>query len=351
MSCLVHGGDWAGFQAEYGTLPLDFSANISPLGLPSGVKQAIVEALPAQERYPDPLCRALRVALGESLNCPPDWILCGNGAADLIWRLALTCKPRKALVLAPTFAEYGAALQSVGCRVELHLLKEEEGFRLGRDILPKIGPDTDLVLLCEPNNPTGRTTDHALLVEILRRCEAMGIWLVVDECFNAFLQIPEAHTLRNFLAESRHLLLLSAFTKWYAMAGIRLGYALSSNRKLLWQMQQNGQPWSVSGLAQAAGIAALQETAYSAALHALIQQERPRLAAGLVDLGCRVIPGEANYLLFFCEKPDFVSLLREKGVLVRDCSNYVGLCSGWYRAAVRGRQENDAFLQVMKEVL
>lgn len=351
MNQLVHGGDWAGYQAQYGRMPLDFSANISPLGLPAGVAKAVVEALPDQERYPDPLCRALCSAIGASFRLPSEWVLCGNGAADLIWRLTLAKRPRKALLLAPTFAEYAAALHSVDCVVEQHLLLPENEFRLGCDILPKISRDTDLVLLCEPNNPTGRTTERSLLMEILQHCQACGALLVVDECFNEFLEDPKAHTLEGCLAEYPNLMILRAFTKWYAMAGLRLGYAISSNPELLDEMRRSGQPWTVSGLAQAAGIAALREKEYSQTLHALIGRERPRLAAGLTALGCRVIPGEANYLLFFCDTPELAQKLRQNGVLIRDCSNYPGLQPGWYRAAVRTREENDAFLKALKEVL
>lgn len=351
MPQLTHGGDWAGFAAEYGTMPLDFSANISPLGLPEGVRRAIAEAAAAQDRYPDPLCRELSAAIAENHGLPADWVLCGNGAADLIWRLALACKPRRALVTAPTFAEYAAALHSVDCVVAEYLLKPETAFAVEETILDAITPETDLVLLCEPNNPTGRTTDPALLRAVLDRCALNGTLLVVDECFNEFLDEPAAHTLAGCLPDHPNLLILKAFTKWYAMAGVRLGYLLGSNTALLERLRAAGQPWSVSGLAQAAGLAALRETEYSRTLHALIAAQRPRMAAGLAKLGCRVIPGQANYLLFSHDRQDLVAAMRRKGVLLRDCANYTGLGPGWYRCAVRSAAENDAFLQALKEVL
>lgn len=351
MPQLTHGGDWAGFAAEYGTMPLDFSANISPLGLPEGVRLAIAEAAAGQDRYPDPLCRELCAAIGQSRGLPGGWVLCGNGAADLIWRLALALKPRHALIAAPTFAEYAAALKSVSCTVEPVFLSAHEDFAVGEAFLERIRPGVDLVLLCEPNNPTGRTTDPALLRRILERCHANGTRLVVDECFNEFLDDPAAHTLEGELGTYPELLLLKAFTKWYAMAGVRLGYALCRNTELLGRMRDAGQPWAVSGLAQAAGVAALREEKYSRRLHALIAAQRPLLAAGLAELGCRVIPGQANYLLFYHERRDLAAALRHRGVLLRDCSNYPGLGSGWYRCAVRGAEENRAFLQAMKEVL
>ena len=117
MQTLTHGGDWMGYREQFGRDALDFSANVSPLGLPKGVADAITAALPQADRYPDPLCRTLRAALSEAEGLPANQILCGNGAADLIFRLALAVKPRRALVTAPTFAEYATALETVGCTV------------------------------------------------------------------------------------------------------------------------------------------------------------------------------------------------------------------------------------------
>jgi hypothetical protein len=125
---LVHGGDWAGYRARFGHDALDFSANVSPLGLPQGVADAIAAALPTADRYPDPLCRELRTALSRAEQLPEPWILCGNGAADLIYRLVWALKPRRALLPAPTFAEYAAALESVGCEVKRKTLHETDDF-------------------------------------------------------------------------------------------------------------------------------------------------------------------------------------------------------------------------------
>ena len=130
-----------------------------------------------------------------------------------------------------------------------------------------------------------------------------------------------------------------------------MGYALCANEELLEQMRRSGQPWAVSTPAQAAGMAALEQTEYSDRLHALIAAERPRLQTALAELGCRVVPGEANYLLFFHPCVELAERLRKKGVLVRECKNYPGLGQGWYRAAVRTPEENGAFLHALREVL
>ena len=161
---LVHGGDWAGYRAEFGRDALDFSANVSPLGLPEGVARAITAALPTADRYPDPLCRELRAKLALHEGVPAEQILCGNGAADLIFRLVWARKPRRALVTAPTFAEYATALESVGCTVERFFLREQEDFAVTDAFCAAIRPGVDTVFLCQPNNPTGQLTALPLVV-------------------------------------------------------------------------------------------------------------------------------------------------------------------------------------------
>lgn len=349
---LVHGGDWAGFEMEYGAPPLDFSSNVSPLGLPEGVRRAAAEALWDAERYPDPLCRELRRAIAEAEGVSVDWCLCGGGSADLIYRAALAVRPGRALVTAPGFAEYAAALELVRCDTAHYPLKEETGFALDRDFLNAVTPDTDIVFLCQPNNPTGQSVPRSLLASLLERCREVRALLVVDECFCDFLDDPGAYAMKGWLGEYENLLILKAFTKLYAMAGLRLGYCLCACAPLLDAMRTAGQPWAVSGPAQAAGAAALRETGYVQAVRTLISRERSWLGGELTRLGFWVIPGEANYLLFFSPKP-LAEPLRRRGILIRDCGNYRGLRSGWYRAAVRAHEENcrltAALADVMKE--
>ena len=240
MENLVHGGDWAGYRAQFGRDALDFSANV----------------IPTADRYPDPLCRELRAKLALHEGVPADHILCGNGAADLIFRLVWAKKPRRALVTAPTFAEYAAALETVGCTVERFILPAADDFAVPEAFLSAIDDRVDLVFLCQPNNPTGQLTPPDLVARILQRCTACGALLVLDECFLDFLPDHAQLTAKPLLG-SGDLLILKAFTKLYGMAGVRLGYALRADTALLGAMQHTGQPWAVSSLAQAAGLAAL----------------------------------------------------------------------------------------------
>lgn len=347
---LVHGGDWAGYSEEYGVKPLDFSANVSPLGVPQGVRQAIANAAQSADRYPDPLCRSLCRKLAVHEKVPASWILCGNGAADLIFRAVLAKKPKKALLTAPAFAEYEAALAACGCQVEYHFLREENGFRLDEGFLQAIVPGVDMVFLCEPNNPTGVSTPRELLLRVLERCRCCGALLMLDECFADFMQEPEQHTMKSALAQFPNLVILKAFTKLYAMAGVRLGYSLCADGEMMEKMRNAGQPWAVSSLAQAAGEAALDETAYVEEVRRMVHRERPWMICQLTELGFRVVPGEANYLLFHCPAP-LIQPLRQRGILLRSCSNYRGLDKHWYRTAVRTHEENIRLLQALSEVV
>ena len=344
-----HGGDWAGFYAAHGALPLDFSANISPLGLPKGVRETVIRALDQADRYPDPLCRDLRKAIGNAWQVPPNWVLCGNGAGDLIERAVQAVRPRLALVTAPTFSEYPAALRRIGCAVREVFLHPEDQFRLTEEFLSEITPDVDMVFLCEPNNPTGVTTDPALLRQILDRCAVFGARLVVDECFNGLLPDPAAHTLVPYL-KNLSLLILNAFTKLYAMPGLRLGFALSADTALLEAMGRCGQPWPVSNIAQAGGVAALADEGYPDRLRALLNKARPALRTGLAALGATAITGEANYLLFRHPDLTLADKLEEKGILLRRCAGYPGLGPNWYRAAVRREEENQRLLEAIRQV-
>lgn len=347
---LVHGGDWAGYSEEYGAQPLDFSANVSPLGVPQGVQQAIAAAVQTADRYPDPLCRSLCRKLAAHEQVPEAWLLCGNGAADLIFRAVLAKKPRKALLTAPAFAEYEAALTACGCRAEHYFLREENDFRLDEGFLEAIVPGIDMVFLCEPNNPTGVSSPRELLLRAAQQCSRCGALLMLDECFADFLEEPEQHTMKSALAQFPNLVILKAFTKLYAMAGVRLGYALCADGQLVEKMRDAGQPWAVSSLAQAAGEAALDETAYVGKVRRMVQRERPWMTRQLTQLGLRVVPGEANYLLFRCPVP-LVQPLRERGILLRSCSNYHGLDETWYRTAVRTHEENIRLIQALSEVV
>ena len=346
-----HGGDiYTETSTAEGKAFVDFSANINPLGLPLGIKKAVEEALDLCVNYPDPFCRELAAALGTYLHVAKEQIFFGNGAADVLFRLALALKPRQALLLAPTFADYEKALCSVDCQINYYNLQEKEQFVPQEDILEQITPAIDIVVICNPNNPTGQLAPRALLEKVLAKCRQVGARLLVDECFMDFVAADKAYSLRNLLAENPELIILKAFTKTFAMPGIRLGYCLNADEALHTRLHESGQEWSVSILAQAAGKAALKEDAYLFESMALIASERDYLRTQLTALGAKVYGSEANYIFFYLPQPkNLVELLHKQGYLIRSCANYHNLGEGYYRVAVKTRVLNRGLIKAIEE--
>ncbi|MCB6993598.1 threonine-phosphate decarboxylase CobD [bacterium 210820-DFI.6.37] len=355
MTELIHGGD-VYTAIEKGMEKkkiLDYSANINPLGIPQAVVQAAARALEDCGQYPDPLCRKLGARVAEKEQVPRERLVFGNGAADLIFRLTIAEKPKKALVPAPSFAEYEKALAAAGCETVRHLLREEEDFALTERILPSLNEDLDMLFLCNPNNPTGSVIRPELLRKIVLRCEERNIRVVVDECFIDFLKDPERATVKDMTESCKSLFVLRAFTKNYAMPGLRLGYGICKDKELLSRIREAGQPWNVSLVAQEAGAAALGQNEYLEEARQLIFRERERLCRGLSVLGYKVFPPGANYIFFKLEKSEknyvdsFQEDLAAEGILIRGCGNYEGLGPGFFRIAVRKEEENKRLLEAL----
>lgn len=336
----THGGEVYGKN-----IWLDFSANINPLLLPEGVKRAVSEHLDTYCRYPDDQCEKLRKAIASAKGVSSDWVLCGNGAADIIYRYALAVKASRVLIPAPTFSEYEKAFVLAGAKICYATLQEETGFSFEEEV--KLD-NIDVVVLCNPNNPVGNLAERALIEKILTAATIKGKRLLVDECFMELSGCEEKYSVMPCIERHPGLLIVKAFTKTYAMAGLRLGYGISSDTELLAKMKMAGAPWSVSGVAQVAGIAALREVEYLDRAVRLIKTEREYLERELSKLGYQVYPSMANYLMFRAEEELYQRLL-ERGVLIRQCGNYRGLGDQYYRICVGLHKENEQLIRVMRE--
>ena len=343
MSRYEHGGD------VYGNvnIRLDFSVNTNPLGLPAQVRQALVSRVDEFSWYPDQQCRLLRRAIALDEGVCERQILCGNGAADLIYRLCNAIKPRRALVCAPTFSEYERALAQAGCAVVHHMLEESDGFALTDSILEKITHGVEMLFLCQPNNPTGRLIAPEILSEILHRAQAVGAVAVVDECF---LPFTNADSCKVLMPKHNKLVTIKAFTKIYAMAGLRLGYLLCVDEALLLRISDAGAWWSVSVPAQIAGEAALKVPNWREDTLRLIADEREFLSKEIERLGMTVYPSDANFLLIKSEEPLYEKLL-SKGILIRVCGNFEGLDNSFFRIAIKEHDENICLIQAIKEII
>ncbi len=346
----THGGDVYGYRMQFGARePLDFSANINPRGIPKPVKDAMHQAIDACIHYPDPACRALRAALAERWGLPTTSFFCGNGAAEVLYRLIHTLKPRAACITAPTFGEYEQALAGIGCSIAFHTLYKEDDFRLTDRILEEITPKLDLMIVCTPNNPTGAAASPALMERIMRRCREYGVWLIVDACFADFMTAPVA--VEQHLAAYDRLVILHAFTKMYAVPGVRLGYCMSANAALMDRLHEAGQPWNVSVIAQACGAAALTCKGWEKESASYIETQRAWLAERLSACGFRVYPSAVNYILFETTCLDLRERLLAHGIMIRSCENYRGLGRGYFRVAVKNEADNYVLIRKIQEVL
>lgn len=325
---------------------LDFSANINPSGMPDEILKAVISSAENWKNYPDPECSHLREILSYKLNIPAENIVCGNGADDLIFRLVHCMHPRRAAVCVPSFSEYIKALEEAGCEIREFCLKEENDFRLTDDFISLLNDDTDIAVLCTPNNPTGQLISPELLRETAMHCEAKGITLLCDESFMEFTGAPETYSLLGSL--NTCCVVLSSLTKIYAIPGLRLGYAVCGSRDTAMRLFNSGQYWSVSVPAQAAGCAALECDGFVSESRDLIRREREYLTEVIGRFCEKVYPSAANYLLFKAA-PGLDRRLLEKGILIRSCENYKGLGKHFFRTAVRTHSENMRLAQALAE--
>ncbi len=340
-----HGGDVYSQKIR-----LDFSANVNPFGAPIEVQTAVRASVDNLSAYPDPCCGCLREKLAALNGVAREDVICGNGAAELIYQFVGALKPGNVLLPVPSFADYESALSAAGCDPTYYPLERENSFFLTDHLLSAMSSDVDLVMLCSPNNPTGRSVPRELLLKIVDRCRETGTWLFLDECFLELVDEDKAFSLTDRLREGDRVFLLRAFTKAYGMAGLRLGYGICKSHTLLEKMSRLSQPWNVSIPAQAAGLAALDRPDWPEKARAMFRTEKLFLQAGLTALGFAVLPGDANFL-FFSGAPGLYEKMRDRGVLIRDCSNYRNLGPGDYRIAVRTRAENEELLKIMEEAL
>lgn len=367
---MAHGGRIWEAARTLGADPaeiLDFSANLNPLGPPPGVMALLRDHLGDVAHYPEPRGGTLKRELARHLDISPDHLVVGNGAAELIYCFCRAISPRRALIPAPTFGEYARAVGACGGEVD-YLPMDAAGFRLPGDRLAAAlhHGRYDLAILCNPNSPTGTLATPDELAPILDAAARAGAWLLLDESFLGFLPRPELLSLRRLVGSSdgtgARLAVLDSLTKLYCLPGLRLGY-LTAPAPLVSRMEETRDPWSVSVLAQVAGVGCLQEQEYVQRTRRLLPGLRRALAEALSAIpGLQVFPSAANFLLLhtrpspppFEPRPASVvaARLARRLILVRDCSDFPGLGAGGYiRVAVRLPDENDRLARALREVL
>ncbi|MGQ9919970.1 MAG: threonine-phosphate decarboxylase CobD [Desulfobacca sp.] len=349
-----HGGDVTLAKNVFGRDEIsDFSANMNPLGPPAGVWQALLENLQHIVHYPDPYARELRAVLAAHLGIEPANLVLGNGSMELLYLLPRLWRQDRALLPAPGFSEYEYGVRLAGLPIQFVQLKPP-AYTWDLTELCQAVAQGGLIFLCNPNNPTGTLLSREALEEVLAALPETAL-LVMDEAFIDFVDNYQTLTLVPRAVQDPRLLVLGSLTKFYALPGLRLGYVAGTAERVQ-QLAAQVPPWNINSLAQAAGIAALQDKKYLAHSREYIRKTRQKLYEALQTVpGLQPLPPSANFI--FCRlgpelpnAPRLVELMGQRGFLLRDCSNYRGLDDRGIRLAVRRQRENEALVAAFKEV-
>lgn len=350
-----HGGNVYRAMQELGVPEqriLDFSASINPLGVPASVAAEIRRGIRSLPHYPDPDTGALTGSISRHYGIAADSIVCGNGSTELIYLIARALRPRNVVIPAPTFQEYERAVV-LGRRAEKMtlkhpLLKRADNFDLNPDYFIRALEGSSLAFLCNPNNPTGRLIKKSEILSIADAARQLQCCLVVDE---AFIDFTPAESVITAVAENPCLIVLRSLTKFYALSGLRIGFAAASPT-ISSLLKRHKEPWTVNTLAQRAGCAALDDKGYQKETLALIKEEKRFMEAGFKRLGIEYIPSAANYYLLHTENAQEIGAsLRKKGILVRSCANFTGLDGSYMRVAVKSNRDNRRLLKEVERLL
>ena len=363
---------------------LDYSSNINPYGIPESLKKRITENLEVLERYPDPDYVELRQKLANLNKVNLSDIILGNGATEIIFLFMKVINPKKILIVSPTFGEYERAVKATEIsgdtvslsssngdnknienkkiEIEYFELKESDDFKLNiGNLKNELENKYDLLIICNPNNPTGKFLKLAQTEEILKECNKYNTKLFIDEAFIEFLADRMKESIINTEENKKNLFVTRAFTKFFAIPGLRLGYGMYFDKELEQKISEKKEPWSVNNIAEMAGLTVLDDTEYIEKTLKWIVEEKIYMYEKLNEIsGIKSYETEVNFITGKIDEKLFseglnVKVLREKmleqGILIRDASNFKFLDERFFRLAIKDRESNDKVIRVLKEIM
>jgi len=344
-----HGGKVREVAALTGSAPLDFSANINPLGSPQ-LGDLIISELEGLKHYPDNHYAEFRKAAADFVGLRPEQIVPGNGSSEIIRLFAETVLEDGdlALVPKPTFGEYENQAGLMGASIERVGIDPAGVPRFEEGLLRR----ASAAFLCNPNNPTGRLLSRQAVEGIARRCEHLGTYLLVDE---AFIELSDPEQSVAFLAkEMEHLVVMRSLTKCFGVPGLRLGFGAASEC-LARVMDRARIPWSIGSLAASAGVYLLRHHGYLEESRALIKTEIVWLTDHLKALGLKPLESQVNFILveisdLKISSEELARRTQFQGVLIRDCRSF-GLGDRYIRVAVRNRAENERLVSALENAI
>lgn len=353
-----HGSDLEKIEKIYGIKKEEitsFSANVNPLGICPKMQEVLSTHLNVITSYPDREYTELRKAIAAYCHTKPEYIMVGNGSTELISLFIRSRRPRHALILSPTYSEYEREIGLSGGVCHYLPLSSEDNFALSGERLEEAlsQNNIDLLILCNPNNPTSSALFTGQMQEILTLASAHGTSVIVDETYCEFTPDTEKISAIPLVPLFPNLVVLRGVSKFFASPGLRLGYAITSDSALLAYIEEHKDPWTINSLADLAGRVMFTDNDYIQSVRSLIQNERTRVCEKLRALpGLTVFEPYANFVLVRIDRDDldadkvFDAAIREK-MMLRNCSDFPGLDNRYFRLCFMMPEDNDRLMTLL----
>lgn len=349
-----HGSDLEKIEEIYGINKdeiVSFSANVNPLGVSPRLREELSKRIDAITTYPDREYTSLRRCIADYCGTDYENVIVGNGSTELISLFIQIEHPKKALVIGPTYSEYEREIALGGGTTLYYPLCEANDFCLDiRDFLSQLNESVDLLVICNPNNPTSSSITRAEMRHILDACKQHDIYVMVDETYVEFADNMDEISAVPLTNDYNNIVILRGTSKFFAAPGLRLGYAITGNRDLIKSINTRKNPWTINSLAVVAGETMFTDTDYIKATKALISSERARIYDALKNHPAyKVYKPSGNFILVRILKDGLTSqdlfdrAIREK-MMIRDCSTFPFLDNKYIRFCIMNPADNDRLL-------
>lgn len=355
-----HGSDFEKIEELFGVKQEDiisFSANVNPLGLSPLLKKSLAKQMDVLCRYPDREYTALRTTIATYCDTTLASIFVGNGSTELISLIISLIKPKKAIIFAPTYSEYEHEVTLSGGESIYFPMDEANEFSYDSSCLyPMLTEEMDMLILCNPNNPTGNTIGISDLDALLHVCDEKNIFVMIDETYMEFVINYKNITAVSLTKKYQNLAIIRGISKFFACPGLRLGYTITTNKELLSNCKEKQNAWSINSLAEVAGRVMFTDTAYISATQTLINTERDRVINILKRIPTlHVFPATANFCLIKILCPNITAstvfeIAIRQGLMIRDCSSFSYLDSSFFRICFMRKKDNNRLLKVLQDL-
>lgn len=356
-----HGSDLEKVEQIFGIKKetiVGFGANVNPLGISPMLRKNLADHIDAITAYPDREYTDLRAAISAYIGAPMEHIMVGNGSTELIGLFIEINHPKHALLLSPTYSEYEREIRLTGGQCDYYYLKEKDGFRLNtKDLLKHVTDETDLLIICNPNNPTSTAIFQDDMRTILSHCQKTNTFVLIDETYIEFAPEMNQISAIPLTNEFDNVVILRGISKFFAAPGLRLGYSICSNKGLYDEMNTLKNPWTINSLVGAAGEIMFSDQDYINQTKEMTHAERNFCKEQLDQMKyAKYYDSHGNFILVKILKESvtaydvFVHCIK-KGLMIRDCSDFAGLDDHFIRFCFMSHEDNKRLMDALKEIL